>query len=315
MAPRQEPGPGEPWSRRSLRILVLAAGLVSVALLTGLGLAVRYALRDHASDAERAPVVVVGHRADASAGPSPQDAIADAPLPDADPAAARPGTLTTRRIDRLVTPAATRLGPAGVPTGFPRTPAGALAQLAAIDRTAVESGTVAGAQDVIAAWAAPGGPTPETWSGVAAVAALLEAAGLPATGSPTTTIQLVPAMGLIKGSLPPPAGAPFPGSAAETPTADSRPGVRFVVPCVDFVLVVTDRTTQRAATADCQRMVWRPDPRARTGRPFLGAVPAGGRWVIGPGAEPVPAPSLWPGTDAAREAGYRTLETGGAVLR
>jgi hypothetical protein len=154
---------------------------------------------------------------------------------------------------------------------------------------------------------------------VAAVAALLEAAGLPANGSPTTTIQLVPAMGLIKGSLPLADG--FTPVAADPPIApasdDSRPGVRYVVPCVDFVLVVSDlTTTYRAATADCQRMVWQPAPHP-TDRDVVAAGPpiAGGRWVIGAGAEPVPAPSLWPGTDAAAEAGYRTLQTGRGAIR
>jgi hypothetical protein len=98
-------------------------------------------------------------------------------------------------------------------------------------------------------------------------------------------------MGLIKGSV----------------------GDRFVVPCVDLVITVTttgpttpDTTStdttgtdtrstaaavHRVAAADCQRMIW-----------------AGHRWIIGPGAEPAPAPSLWPGTQASLDAGYQWLE-------
>ena len=47
-------------------------------------------------------------------------------------------------------------------TGFPRTAEGALAQLIAIDQRAIESASVVTAQDVITAWAAPGGPTADT---------------------------------------------------------------------------------------------------------------------------------------------------------
>ena len=32
------------------------------------------------------------------------------------------------------------------------------------------------------------------------------------------------------------------------------------------------------------------------------------RWVIGPGEEPAPAPSLWPGSQASFDAGYQWLE-------
>jgi hypothetical protein len=29
--------------------------------------------------------------------------------------------------------------------------------------------------------------------------------------------------------------------------------------------------------------------------------------MVGPGAEPAPGPSIWPGTDAAIDAGWKTL--------
>jgi len=51
--------------------------------------------------------------------------------------------------------------------------------------------------------------------------------------------------------------------------------------------------TARVALADCQRMVWQ-----------------GNRWVIGPGREPAPPPSIWPGTDVAIDAGYKELRSG-----
>jgi hypothetical protein len=132
-----------------------------------------------------------------------------------------------------------------------------LAQLAAVDAAALSSASLAGARAVIAGWALPGGPTTSSWSGIRAMAALLEGAGV-AGGSGSLAIVATPLMGQIKGSV----------------------GADFVVPCVDFELTVTVTTTVRGAVADCQRMVW-----------------TGERWMIGPGPEPADPPSVWPGTE------------------
>jgi hypothetical protein len=273
------PAAPQSWSRRSLLTLLTASVAVAALLLLGAALGVWYLIVDH-HDTTADPT-------DRRNAATPEDRLAAEPLPRVATDAAHPQPLTTAPVDTLRLPAAIDQGPAGVTTGYPRTPEGALAQLAAIDRAALESGTVAGAQQVIAAWSTPDGPTAETWSGVAAIKVLLSSAGLPATGSPTLTIRLDPAMGLIKGTLPDPSGSP-----------NSPP--EFVIPCIDFVLTVTDATTARAATADCQRMVWQHDPERSKGA---------GRWVIGPGPEPAAAPSVWPGTAAAAEAGYLDLET------
>ena len=112
---------------------------------------------------------------------------------------AQPGTPLEGSTGVIHIPQPRSLGEAQVATGFPKSTEGALAQLIAIDRRAIESGSVVTAQDVIAAWAAPGGPTPDSWSGVAAVQSLLESAGLPANGSTELAIQLEPAMGLVAG--------------------------------------------------------------------------------------------------------------------
>jgi hypothetical protein len=128
---------------------------------------------------------------------------------------------------------------------------------------------------VITEWAAPGGPTTESWSGVQAVATLLESAGMSADGSGSITIGAEPKMGFIKGTV----------------------GEDFVIPCIDFIVTATTTAgqPQQVAAADCQRMVWQDDAEA-------------GRWVIGPGEEPAAAPSLWPGSQASFDAGYQWLE-------
>ncbi|ROR91124.1 hypothetical protein EDD33_1985 [Nocardioides aurantiacus] len=258
----------EPWGRRRVQLL-LAVSVMAGLVVAGFGVW----------------SVVTGTQGPPSAGARPgsghverelseEDAVADSPMQPADLQQALAGPLEAASHASIALPAATRAGEVGVPTGFPKTPEGALAQLVEVDRRAIESVSVVTAQKVVTAWAEPGGPTARTWSGVGAVAQLLSSAGLPADGADDLVVELRPAMGRIKG----------------------RVGDGYVIPCVDFVLTVsvTGEAPQRVAVADCQRMRW-----------------VGERWVIGAGAEPAPAPSIWPGTAASYAAGYRWLEGDG----
>ena len=257
------PSAPQELTRRRLQILLGTAVVVVVALVAGAAWSVAAMLEDAPPARPNATV----HTGPVNA--SNEDELADAALPPGTLADAQPGTLSTKTTGTITLPGSRRIGPAGVPTGYPHTPQGALAQLIAIDRAAIEPAQVARAQDVISAWAAPGGPDAQSWSGVAAVATLLSSAGFPATGAPELQIRLEPAMGFIKGTV----------------------GDDFVVGCVDFVIIATAGQVNRIAAADCQRMVWHGD-----------------RWVIGPGDEPAPAPSLWPGSQASIDAGYQWLE-------
>ncbi len=56
------------------------------------------------------------------------------------------------------------VGPAGVPSGFPHTPEGAVAQLAAIEVTVVEAMSIPTAHQVHAAWTLPGGVGAGEWA-------------------------------------------------------------------------------------------------------------------------------------------------------
>ncbi|MGN6606018.1 MAG: hypothetical protein ACTHMS_03265 [Jatrophihabitans sp.] len=269
------------WTRRRMLALLVAAALVAVALLAGLTIAIidaatgspRHASPTNATaepkGAATAPVRAPAGRADT------RDALAAGVMPRVDEAAAHPAPVTLADPGApLLIPTATAAGPAGVPTGYPHTPAGALAQLAAIDQTALNAASLDAARAVVTAWAVQGGPTASSWSVLAALAQLLTDAG----GSHTAgrlAIVLTPVMGLIKGTV----------------------GADFVVPCVDFELDVTITQTARGATADCQRMDWHPEP----------AVPAGGRWMLAAGPEPATPPSVWPDTDLAVAVGYRDL--------
>ncbi|MBA3416454.1 MAG: hypothetical protein H0U10_14630 [Chloroflexia bacterium] len=270
MRGRNSTAPAAAWTRNKL-LTVLACGvLVAALLLAGVGLAIWYALGpDNGAGGVAAAAGPDAAGASSPAGSdSRRDALAAEPMPSAGQNDAMPGPLSTRDAGVIELPRASGVGPAEVAVGFPHTPEGALAQLAAIDVTAMQTGSIAGVQAVIRGWAVPGGPTPETWTGTGGMAHMLSSAGLSGAGSPQLAIVVRPAMGLIKGTV----------------------GPDFAVVCVDLEFTVTLAQTARIAIADCQRMVWDTD-----------------RWLIGPGPEPAPAPSVWPGTDLAIEVGYQDL--------
>lgn len=215
-AARMLAAPAE-WNRRRLQVLLAVAVVAVTAVVGGIAWSI-IALLDVGSPSTR----------DASSAPASGAGAGGLSSPTI--VEAQPGPLSTGSTGTLTIPQPTSLGEAQVATGFPRSVEGALAQLIAIDRRAIEAASIVTAQDVIASWAAPGGPTPATWSGVAAVRSLVESAGLPANGPTDVAVRLDPAMGLI----------------------------RDQVVCIDFILTATVRgaAPDRVAVADCQRMVW-----------------------------------------------------------
>ena len=117
-------------------------------------------------------------------------------------------------------------------------------------------------------WAALPQAVPyDAWTPTVAVTSALTGAALP-DGALQVSSSFTPLAGQIKGSV----------------------GDDFVVACVLGEWQITYRSTTRAGAGDCQRMVW-----------------SGGRWRIGPGAQPAYAPSAWPGSADAVRAGWRVL--------
>jgi hypothetical protein len=272
---RPSPAPVGTWGAGKVLALLVAGALVGLLLLVGLGLAIYYGLdpsqvAGKVASKVQSQAAAPGPRAPGDRQRARRDDLAAAPMRTASPADAQPAALSTRDPGSIALPRAAGAGPAGVPAGFTHTPAGALAQLSGIDKAALESASLGGARAVIRGWAAPGGPTAATWSGVRAMADFLSAAGLSAGKTPDLALSATPLMGLVK----------------------ATDGGDWVVACVDFEVDATLARTARVAVADCQRMAWAAD-----------------RWVIGPGAEPAPAPSIWPGTDAAIDAGYKELRS------
>lgn len=250
-----------PWSPRRLRLLLLSGAAMSVlAVAVLVWTVVQVVVRDGGSDSDES---------------SPE--AGDQPVEEttAGLSAARPGPLSTLEQGRIGLPAATELGPGGVPTGFPDSPEGALAQLAAIDQTALAGASLPAAQVIAKEWIAPGGPDANDWSVVRALDEMLTASGQPGAGS-DLRLTVEPTMGAFRndGTLT---------ASADDPSAP--------IACVDFVVSLTTSSTDQIAAADCQRMT-------RTGS----------RWVIATGPEePAPA-SLWPGSAESVEAGWSWLE-------
>jgi len=203
-----------------------------------------------------------------------EDALAAKPMMLVAPAAALPqliasstATASATSLPPLTLPAPT-ITTELIPTGYPRTPLGAVAQLAAIDALALKDLNLVNPRAAYD-WAALPGSVPfEAWTPQVGVSAVLTSAGTPKGATElTSTWTLTHAQ--VKGVL------------------DEG---NFVVACVLGQFDATYRATVRAGLGDCQRMVWHQD-----------------RWRIGPGAQPAFAPSTWPGSAQCVLAGWQEV--------
>ncbi|TQM57841.1 hypothetical protein [Humibacillus xanthopallidus] len=283
------------WDRRRL-LTVLAGGvLAALVFLVGLGLAVYYALGSlGASPSPGSPAIGETTRAeipgdagrDVPAGPARgqayRDRVAAAPMLDVDPDSARRGVPSAHPAPTLLVPAVTRTGPADVPTGFPHTTAGAVAQLAAIESTVLQGMSIPQVNDVHHRWTRTGAVAVADWPLTRNVQAFLAAARQGQSKDTLVTVTVTPVAGMVKGVE----------------------GDDWVLACVllDVQAVIT--TDARVAYGHCERMQW-TDGTDGAGDPG-GPGTSGGRWMIAPGPSPAPAPSTWPGTDLAIKAGWRT---------
>jgi hypothetical protein len=165
-------------------------------------------------------------------------------------------------------------GPTGVPTGFPQTPEGAVAQLAAIEQTVLESMSLPVTHEVHGAWTLPGAPSYDEWEMTANVQAFLRSGHQGGQSKDSTTVvTATPAMAMVKGT----------------------DGPDWVVACVLLDIQVSIRTEARMGYGHCSRMQW-----------------AEARWQIAPGVAPAKAPSAWPGSVAAVDAGWLTWQEVGS---
>ncbi|MCC2592539.1 hypothetical protein LKO27_03780 [Tessaracoccus sp. OS52] len=199
-----------------------------------------------------------------------RDRIAEQPMPQVSPEDATGGTPALVPAAAMTLPPPTVLGPAGIPAGFPNTAEGAIAQLAQILVSALGRMDLEHAREVREAWF----EDPDSdgvWPVMLLVQRFLEEAGMPLGLEAPATLTVAPVGAQVKGS----------------------DGPDWTVACVLLDVTYTHVQTARMAYGHCERMAW-----------------TGGRWVVAEGSHPPPAPSTWPGTDLAREAGWLTWVEG-----
>lgn len=262
---------GEGWGRRRLLAILAAAVAVAVCLVGGLVYAVVLAGTGTSQPAATDGLDVVAGIDDTAIdrrprGEAHRDEVADAPMLSVPEDAMFPGeTIATTRAG-IEIPAGTEIGPAQILTGFPHTPAGALAQIAQIDTAVLQAMSLPVAREVYQAWALSGGVGAGDWWITQSVQAFLAATSMGEVLDANAYVEIEPAAGLIKGT----------------------DGPDWLVGCVLHKVTASYRQEAQVAFAHCERLTW-----------------TDGRWMIAPGTPPAPAPSTWPGTALADEAGWR----------
>jgi hypothetical protein len=258
-------GPADvpPMPRAGLLALLGVGVLVAVCLLFGLG----YSLY-------RAANVGGDEKATAASTPgtTPQtrrDEVAATAILAVDVEAGRTPGVAISLPPAVALPTSTATGAARVPAGFPHTPLGAAAQLAALEVHVLTAMSLPVAIEAYNAWALPGGVGAAAWSQTRNVQSFLTSARQQSNTKDTATlITVVPAGYQIKGT----------------------DGPDWLVACVLLDVHATIRDDARMGYGTCERMQW-----------------TDGRWLIAPGTPPAAAPSTWPGSDLSVKAGWQPL--------
>lgn len=266
---------GGGWSRRRLRATAAAVVLVLVVLVAAgvwaLCRAVFWSDDVSGGEVEAAGWDDLDEHTESgtSQGQAHRDEIAAAPMREVPAVAAlpRPEDQPGTGDASIEVPTGVVGGPALVLTGFPQTPQGAVGQLAQIDIAALQAMSTPTAQEIYQAWALPGGVGEDQWWITRSVEAFLDSAGMGEVIDPSASIRIEPAAGLVKGT----------------------DGPDWTTACVLLRVEASYRQDAKFGFGHCERMQW-----------------TGGRWMIAPGDAPAPAPSVWPGTRLAEDAGWRT---------
>jgi len=261
------PEPGT-WPHWRLYATLATVGATALTLLIGLALAIASMIRPTPpARATDSPVPVAGE----VRGDVYRDQLAAQPMLQVPAAAASTPNVSTELAPTLLVPQADAVGPVGVPSGFPHTPEGAIAQLAAIEVTVVEAMSIPVAHAVHDAWSLPGGTSASEWAMTRNVQVFLATLGDQGNvKDDSVLVTATPAAGQVKGT----------------------DGPDWVLACVLLDVRAAVATTARIGYGHCERLTWHD-----------------GRWQIAPGTPPAKAPSTWPGSDLALQAGWRTWQT------
>jgi hypothetical protein len=223
--------------------------------------------------ARPSPSTVVPNQTNAGGWDSAaENALASRPMLWLPAEAAQPQTLTTITARPPITlPTATQTSGEWIPTGFPDTPAGALAQLVALDETTLSGGDPQVYARGYHQLSLPGAPDPGSTGLYSLLTSFRAHAGLANTGSVaglTVSYQIVE--GQIKGT-----------------TDNGKYGVACALG--EFSANYQGQVVS-AGVGDCQAMRW-----------------TGSAWRIAPGALAAAASCAWPGSAPAVDAGYVEL--------
>lgn len=283
------PDGGGGWGRRRLLVVLVLVAAAALLLVAGLGYAAYNALTAQpGADPGRPGTVATGvtnppsgipDRAAEALGER-RDRIAATPMMSVAPTDAQPAPPAARPADPMMIPAAEAPGPAGVLTGFPKTPQGAVGQLAAIEATVLQAMSIPVANDVYDAWALPGGVGAQHWSMTGNVRDFLTAARMGPEKDPNTVVYATPVGAQVKGT----------------------DGPDWVLACVLLQVDAVIEQVAKIGYGHCERMQWHDEPAPTSPS---GTSQTGGRWMIAPGDPPAVAPSTWPGTDRAIGAGWK----------
>lgn len=276
------------WSRNRLLGILASAAVVALVLLLGLTYAIYLAIHSAVtgqSPGEEPTLTSEQMHSRTALGEKHRNQVAATPMLTVDENAMRPATPTTELADTITIPepatdtaTGTATEAAGVPTGFPHTPEGAIGQLAALDQTVLTSMSVESAHEIYEAWAMPGGVGADDWTMTQNVTSFLGAAGMSSSIAPGSIVSVIPAAAQVKGT----------------------DGPDWTVACVLHQIDATASSSSSIGYGHCERMEWNDEPGA----------PGGGRWMIAPGPAPAPAPNTWPGSALALKAGWQTWSTG-----
>ncbi|MBB1514301.1 hypothetical protein H5399_17100 [Tessaracoccus sp. MC1627] len=245
--------------------LTLLAAVTAVALLlfSGLGFAVYFAVADDPTPTTTGQVVDSLPAGDVSV----RDEIAAAPMLPVASADATGGTPALGTLPTIDIPLVAQIGAEGIPTGYPKTPEGAVGQLGEILVSVLGSMDLTHAQRVQQSWFEDPTGSAGSWPVSGLIQSFLTAGRMPGGLEPGASLTVIPSAGQVKGS----------------------DGDGWHVVCVLVEITYTFRDQARLAYGHCERMTWRED-----------------RWLVGAGAHPVPGPSTWPGTELAGAAGWLT---------
>lgn len=259
--------------------LSLAAVLIAAFALVGAGVAL--VISHYATEpAPAAPPPAARQSTAATApaetgGTAEENALASRPMVQLPAQAAQPQAMTTATAGpAIAVPKAPAATGRWIPGGFPGTAEGALAQLKALDETALAAADPQVYGRAFRELAEPGAPDPGSTGLASLLTSLRARAQLPATGS---IAGLAASYQVTHGQIK--------GVAS---------GGRYAVVCVlGQFSVGVDGQLVSVGIGDCQAMRW-----------------TGSAWKIASGPLAAPAPSAWPGSADAVKAGYRDLSEG-----